>query len=127
MIDLPFDELHVVALVCEQIEDSSKGPFVSDVHVVLAGVEHKFLAGLVDGIVGEMYEVVLEVFLPRPLIVLSGKARQSLLVDVDPQRVAAVNQHVDAHIELQAIDQQRVIDVELHNTDLPLQLLEICE
>lgn len=100
MIDFLFDLLHVVALAGEEIEDSRKRAFVPDVHVVLAGIEHKFLAGLVDGVIGEMYEVVFQVLLPRLLVVLGRKTGQPFFVDVYSERIAAVDEHVDAHVEL---------------------------
>lgn len=122
-----FDRMHVVTLIGEEIEHRCKRSFVADVHVVLTGIEHELFAGLVDGVIGEMYEVVFQVFLLCPLVVFCCKAGQSFLIDVDPEWIATVDEHIDAHVELQTIDQQRVVHIELHNTRLALQLFELCE
>jgi hypothetical protein len=121
-IDLSLYLFHIIPLACEQVVDGSEGALVADVHVVLAGIEDELLVGLIDGVVGEVDEVVLQVLLPGPLVGLGGEPGQPLLVDVDPHWVAPVDQHVDAHVELEAVDQQRVIHVQLHDARPALQL-----
>lgn len=73
-------------------------------HVCFAGIEDKLLISLVDGIISEVDEVILEIFLLSLLVILCGKTSQSLLVDVDADWIAAVNEDVYPHIELQAIN-----------------------
>ena len=43
--------------------------------------------GLIDGVIGEVHEVVVEVGTVGELVLLSCKPDQSLVVQVDPQRV----------------------------------------
>jgi len=65
-----------------------------------------------------VHELVVQVFGPGRPVLLRGEAGQSLLVDEDPQRVDAADQHVDAHVELEAVDQVRLVEVSLHHATL---------
>jgi hypothetical protein len=77
---------------------------MSYAHVSLTGIEDEFLIGLVDGIISEMDEIILQVLLLSLLVILSGKARQPFLVNVDADWIAAINEDVYPHIELQAVN-----------------------
>jgi hypothetical protein len=93
----------------------------------LTGIENKLLVDFIDGIVSQMDEVILQILLFCLLVVLSGKASQPLLIDIDSQRVAAIDKYVDPHVELQPIDQKGVVHIELHDSSFTLQLFYLGE
>lgn len=96
---------------------------MSHAHVCLTGVEDELLIGLIDGIVCEVDEIVLQVLLLSLLVFLSGETGQALFVDVDADWIAAINEDVYPHVELQVIDEQWIIDVQLDDTCLTLKFL----
>jgi hypothetical protein len=58
---------------------------------------------LVDGIVGEVHAGAVEVGGRGRLVRLGAQARQAVVEEQDPQRVARDHQHVDPQVELQAV------------------------
>lgn len=59
----------------------------------------------VDGVVCHVHEQVLHVSSVGLLVRLSAEAGNSLLVDIDPQGIDAVQQHVNTKVVLQVVDQ----------------------
>ena len=68
---------------------------------------------LVDGVVGQVHEQIVEVFLLWRRVGLSGEPGQALLEHEDTQRVHAIDQHVDTQVKLQPFDQVRLRHVAL--------------
>ena len=57
----------------------------------------------------------IEILSCRLLIRLSCKSSQSLVINIQPQRVSASKEYIYPQIKFQLIDQQWVFDVSLHN------------
>lgn len=72
---------------------------MSHVHLLIAGIENKLFIIFVDGVVGQMDVVIFEIFLFGFLVSLCRKPRQSFFIHVYPDRIAAINKHVNSHIE----------------------------
>lgn len=75
------------------------------------------LVQLVDGVVGQVTKaprlrvhVICRVCL-RLLVLGSSEPSQSFLVDVDTQGLNAGESHVDAEVKLEAVDEERPVDV----------------
>lgn len=83
---------------------------ISLVHVL---VLYEILALLVDAVVGEVSIHVL--FDVVSVIRVTCKPHQTLVIDIYFQRVKASDKNIKPQIELQAIDQQRVVNVPTDN------------
>jgi hypothetical protein len=92
-------------------------------HLLVAGVEDELLVVLVDRVVCEVDVVVFQVLLPSPLVGFGCEPSEPLLVNVDPERVAAVDEDVYPQVELKALDQVRAVEVRLDYPSLALNLL----
>lgn len=90
--------------------------------LVLVVVGLEVLCELVEGVVGE---VSVEILLGGEVegVGRGGEAGESFLVDVDAQRVPTGDADIDPHIELEAVGQERVVDVFTHD-DAVLLLLQ---
>lgn len=88
------------------------GEVVSRVVVLVVGI------GLVDGVVSEVHVVIIEVALCRECIGLSGKAYESLIVEVDSKGICTGKQHIDTQVEFQTPVEQRIGQVLLNHTPL---------
>jgi len=75
-------------------------------------VVHEFLAELIDGVVCQMRKVVLLIAI---LVLVGGKARETLLVNIDPQGIYARDQDINSQIKLQLVYQKRVGNILLNN------------
>ena len=78
----------------------------------MLSVVHEFLTELIDGVVRQVRKVVL---LIAVLVLVGGKARETLLVDIDPQGIYARDQDVNSQIKLQLVYQKRVGNILLNN------------
>mmetsp|Transcript_49956 Transcript_49956/g.119196 ORF Transcript_49956/g.119196 Transcript_49956/m.119196 type:complete len:228 (+) Transcript_49956:843-1526(+) len=76
---------------------------------------------LVDRVVGQMHGAFLQTIW-RAVVLLRGQAYQAFFIDVDLQGIKGGDHNVEAQIELEAIDQQRPVNVALHHPR-PLQKL----
>lgn len=70
---------------------------------------------LVETVVGQVDVGVIEILLGGGLVILSAEASQALLVQVANVRVDRRDEHVQSEIELLVLQQQRFIDVGLHD------------
>jgi hypothetical protein len=102
------------------LEELGEGLFVAVAEVVGGVVVLVVGVGLVDGVVGQMHVEVIQVALGRQLVGLSRKPHQSFVVEVYSERVSASNEHIDAQIELQSLEEQRVRHILLHHAFLLL-------
>ena len=69
----------------------------------LAGVEDELLAGLVDGVVGEVHELLVAVLCGNALVLLRAEARQPIAQHVQAQRAHCSDEDVNAQIEFMPI------------------------
>ena len=77
--------------------------------IVSARVLHEVLALLVDGVVGQMHAEIVEVASEGRDVVLRREPRQALLVNEDAQRNYTSDQHINAQIELQIVNEERFV------------------
>ena len=75
-----------------------------DTHIIFACIKHKFFISFIDGIIGQMYEIVLQVLFLCSLIVFCSETSQAFLVYVYSEWIAAIYKDIDPHIELQIVD-----------------------
>jgi hypothetical protein len=80
---------------------------------LIAFIEDVVGIGLVEGVIGEVDIRSSHVFSCRLLIILSGKASQSFMVDIQPQGVSAGQEDVYTEIELELVNEEGVFDVAL--------------
>ena len=104
VVDVLLEQLDVLALAGDMLEDGSQRPLVPHVHVLHALVEYEFGAVLIDGVVGQVHKLVLQVLAPRRAVLLCRKSGQPLLVHKYAEWVNSRDEHVDAHVEFEALD-----------------------
>ena len=98
-----------------------QAPFVSGAGLlVIVGLV--VLVGLVDAVVGQVHELVAD-GLHRVGVLARGEAREAVVEQVDAQRVERRHVHVDAQVELEAVDEIRIGQVLLHNARSLLRYL----
>jgi len=78
---------------------------------------------LVHSVIGEVHTRDVQVVLPRRLVLLGAEPDETLVVQENPERIAARDQGVDPEVELQVVDQERPVDVVLHHGLLVLAVL----
>ena len=76
-----------------------------DVVLGRRSVKYELFVFFVDGIVGEMLEVVAKILLVWRLVGLRREPGHTLLIDVDSQRVDPGQQNIYSQVELQRVDQ----------------------
>ncbi len=89
IVDLLLEQVDIFALVGHIPEHGSQSPLVPHVHVLHRRVENKLGTVLVDGVVGEVHELVVQVLGARRTVLVSSEAGQPFLVDEDAERVDA--------------------------------------
>jgi hypothetical protein len=60
-----------------------------------------------------MHEEVIEIPLAWLLVLARGEARKSILMQVNAQRIDAIDENVEPQVILQAIDEVRLLEVAL--------------
>ena len=65
----------------------------------IASIMHESFTLFLNSVVSQMHEKVFKVAFLRALVFFGGEASESLLVDVDAERVHTVNECVDAKVE----------------------------
>jgi hypothetical protein len=84
---------------------------VTFIHIFLRTVEDIFRVIFVQRIISEVNVTAVQVFIGGLAIFFSCESSQSLVIDVQSQRVSASQEHVDSQIELQLVDKERIFDV----------------
>ena len=92
---------------------------------VLVLVVDKSIRLLLNRVVCKVHKQVLEVALLWSLIFLGCEAGETLLVDIDAQRVNAVDKRVDSEVELQVVNQVGLGHVALGNELIPLTQVNV--
>lgn len=78
-------------------------------------IEHILRTILINRIIGQMHVHIIDIILIHLLILFSCKSYQSLIVDINSQGIASSYQGIDPHVELQALVEQRVVNVVLNH------------
>ena len=60
-----------------------------------------------------MHEEVIKIPLARLLVLARGEARKSILIQINTQRIDAVDENVESQVVLQAVDEVRLLKVAL--------------
>lgn len=101
----------VDAVLGQKLFEGSDAPFVAYVVPICVYVFNLIGGILVDGIVGEVHETVGLVVASRDGLGRGCEAHQALFLNLDFQRVYAGDYRLDAQVELEVVDQQRVGDI----------------
>ena len=83
-------------------------------------VLHEILTFLIYSIVGQVHAEVVEIATKRRYIILRREPRQALLVNEDAKRDDTRDQHVDAQVELEIIDEEGLVEVALRHIVLSM-------
>ena len=62
-----------------------------------------------------MHEHVVHVFVAGRLVCDGCKTRQAFLVHVEAKRIDAEDEHIDAQVKLEAVNEERIRNVALRN------------
>ena len=81
--------------------------------VVSARVLHEVLALLVDRVVGQVHAEVVQVAAKGRYVVLCSEPRQTLFIEKDSKRDHRSDQHIDPQVELQVVQQERLVEIAL--------------
>ena len=87
-----------------------RGERAFETRAAVIGALEVFLL-LIDGVVGQVHCRLLGVFHARRVVLLSAEARQTLIVQVHPQRVARSDKHIDPNVELEVVNEERGFNV----------------
>mmetsp|Transcript_24968 Transcript_24968/g.71638 ORF Transcript_24968/g.71638 Transcript_24968/m.71638 type:complete len:385 (+) Transcript_24968:1608-2762(+) len=101
-----------------------KAPLVAVVVLMQVLVLRKVRRALVYGVVREVPIGVLQVLLVRA-VGLGGEAGQALAVDVRAEGVVLRDEDVDPEVELEALDEQRVVHVARHHRGARGKVLDL--
>ncbi len=82
VIQLSLYFIQVITAFLDQFEDGSKGPLMTNVHALVAGVVDEFRVLFIDGVIGEMNVLLPQVVLVRLHVRFSGKSRKALFINV---------------------------------------------
>ena len=77
-------------------------------HLLVVG--NKVLGKLIQRVISEMRQQIL-LRINIITILAGGKPRQPILIDINPQRIITSNAHINPHIKLQRINQQRINNI----------------
>mmetsp|Transcript_27030 Transcript_27030/g.51481 ORF Transcript_27030/g.51481 Transcript_27030/m.51481 type:complete len:413 (-) Transcript_27030:565-1803(-) len=113
----------VVPLRAEGLHHRRQSALAPFVWVALG--RHVLVRMLVDGVVGQMHVHGVEVAYTRGLVLGCGKARQSLVKQIDSKRIDARHQHVEPQVELVLVYKEGLVDVLLHNPPVEVRIAEI--
>ena len=105
--------VRVAPFLLQDAQDSAEGPLMAPIIVIIA--MHILVGVLVQRIVGQVHERVVEVVSVRAFVLLRAKPGERHLVQVDPQRIHAIQEHVEAEVVFKFIDQVWPIDILLDN------------
>ena len=81
-------------------------------------VEFELIVFLVDRVVGEVHIHVAKIGANWCGVLLGRKANEALVEEEDAQGVATKNKHVDAQVELEALDEEWLVQVTLYDAML---------
>ena len=109
IVDTGPEKVHVDTNLLQMLAEGAQGPLVAEIILLSVLILNKTVILLIDGVVGQMHILVLLVNLL--CVRLRCKASETLLEDVDSERLVARHDHIDSQVKLVAIDQERIGDV----------------
>lgn len=95
------------------LQNRSKASFVANVSSVSIFILDESICFFVNSVIGKVHAQVVEVAASWTLVLLCGKPGQALFVNETAQRVDSCDQNIDSQIELQAINEIRLVQVAL--------------
>ncbi len=114
LLDVHHERERVLALAAQEPEERAHRPLVSVVLNVRVVASHILLALLVQAIIGQVHARALDA--THALVVLDrGETRQTLLVQVEHERIERSHGHVQPQVEFKAFDEQRIRNVFTHD------------
>lgn len=130
IVDALPDGLHVYPHLLEVSLQRAQRPLVTVVALVDGGVGLKCVGFLVDAVVGQVEVHVLEITL-GVIIGLRRESDQTLIINVDSERLDAGEKDVDAQVKLVVVYEEGVRDVLRHHhaiaAELVLSHLQVAE
>ena len=109
IVDTGPEKVHVDTNLLQMLAEGAQGPLVAEIILLSVLILNKTVILLIDGVVGQMHILVLLVNLL--CVRLRCKASETLLEDVDSERLVARHDHIDSQVKLVAIDEERIGDV----------------
>lgn len=85
-------------------------------HILLRFVENELGVVLIYSVVREMHANIVHVILCRGLVLLRCKSAQTLLIQIDAERVDTCDEDIHPEIKLEAFNQIRLMHVTLDYT-----------
>jgi len=109
IIDTRPHQVHIDADLIQMGAEGWEGPLEANIIVLNRLILHKVLIFLIYTVVSQMHELVR--FSSLGWIGLGSKPDQTLFEHIDPQRLIASYEHIQAQIELMTVDEQRISHV----------------
>ena len=96
IIDLVLERLNVYPPGSQLLEHAGQRALMPDAHIAAIIIEYKFGVVFVDGVVGKMHILMLQVGCRRLHVLFGGQPCQSLVEHVQPQGVCPAEKDVDS-------------------------------
>lgn len=106
---------NIVTLLLQKPIEKGKISLASSVAILGIFVCNKIRVGLVNCIVGQMNPRATHVFRGWFLVLFRAKSDQAFFEQENPKRIAREDQNVHSHVELESLDQQRLLNVFLND------------
>mmetsp|Transcript_15957 Transcript_15957/g.29216 ORF Transcript_15957/g.29216 Transcript_15957/m.29216 type:complete len:202 (-) Transcript_15957:307-912(-) len=103
----------VVPLVLQHLKGRGQASLMADIVSLRVVIEYEVGVVFVDSIVGEVHAHIPQVSSTRDLVLLSSEPRKAFSMNVNSKRVAASDKHIDPHVELEVVDEERLVKVAL--------------
>lgn len=102
-------------VVAEEVSESCQAPLAPKVLLVLLLALHKLGVLLVYAVVCQMLETFVFTVGCTLVVYLGCEPAQSFLINKYSERVNSSDGHVNSEVELEAVDQERIVDVVADN------------
>lgn len=99
IVDLVLEHCHIDPCLLQLSKHTRNRPLMTHSHVITAIVEDELRVVLVDGIVGQVDVLLLQIGSRRLQVGFSGQSGQTLLIHIQSQRVGPAKQYVDPEVE----------------------------
>ena len=126
LLDVVKDPRGIVAHLLYILHGKRQTALVAQVVLLAALVLNVVARRLVDRIVRQVHVEVVEVVLIGGTVLTGRQATEPLIVEENSERVHAREEHIDAQVELELIDQEWLVEVPLHHVVLiRIEVLEV--
>lgn len=106
------------SVAIDLLEYCGEASLVADIVHLGINILLKVWVLLVDGVVGQVHEQVGQIIRPGANILYSGETRKAFFIDEAAEGRSASDEHVEAQVELEIIDQVWLVNVFLGNVML---------